>query len=176
MGYRQRPGPFEKFPVFAGTSQRPSVSKVPKGLARPLNRETFPGAHIYPSSFNQIQVRKFYCLSHQGLRLAKVNTPYPYIDALVGDILNYANDNWDSESNSIAPADAQSITVNNDGTTLTATETVGWDSREWKYSTTSGSGYQSFSTPETGKTYTPNFSSTGTFYVVCETTLRKHSY
>jgi hypothetical protein len=57
---------------------------------------------------------------------------------------------------------------------LTVTEeanasVTGAISREWKYSTTSGSGYQSFGTAETGTTYTPNFATADIYYVVCET-------
>ncbi len=73
-------------------------------------------------------------------------------------------------SNSIAPATAQVIPVNTNGTTLTVTETATAASREWKYSSISGTGYQSFGSPETGTTYVPYFSSTGTYYVVCVTT------
>lgn len=71
---------------------------------------------------------------------------------------------------SIAPTTSQNIQVGTNGTTITATESSTSDSREWKYSTTSGSGYGSFGTPETGITYTPNFASAGTYYVVCEST------
>ncbi len=127
---------------------------------------TYPLAGQITALYNQVGNSTFIT---SGFRLAKIKTQNN-IDAIVGDILNYAKNNWDSENNSIAPTNDQAITVNNNGTTLTVSETVGWDSREWKYSTTSGGPYQSFSTPETGKSYTPNFSSTGTYYVVCETT------
>ncbi len=72
--------------------------------------------------------------------------------------------------NSIAPASAQTIAANTNGTMLTVTETPAATSREWKYSTTSGSGYQSFGTPQTGTTYSPNFASAGTYYVVAVST------
>ena len=127
---------------------------------------TYPLAGQITALYNKIGNSTFIT---SGFRLAKINTQ-TNIDDLVGDILNYAKNNWDIEANAITPATDQSITVNQDGTPITVTETVGWDSREWKYSTTSGGPYQSFATPETGKTYTPNFSSTGTYYVVCETT------
>ncbi|MBL0308359.1 MAG: T9SS type A sorting domain-containing protein [Bacteroidetes bacterium] len=70
-------------------------------------------------------------------------------------------------TNSIAPATAQNILINTNGNLLTVTETPTATSREWKYTTTSGSGYTSFGTAETGTTYTPNFSTAGTYYVVC---------
>lgn len=70
---------------------------------------------------------------------------------------------------SIAPTAIQNIYVNANGTQLTATTQGTYTSREWKYSTTSGSGYVSFATPQTGTTYTPNFNAANTYYVVCET-------
>ena len=70
-------------------------------------------------------------------------------------------------SNSIAPATSQSILVNVSGATLTVTETPTATSREWKYATASGGPYISFSTAQTGTTYTPLFVSAGTYYVVC---------
>ena len=72
---------------------------------------------------------------------------------------------------SIAPTADQFIDVSTDGDELTATETpIAADSREWKFSTTSGSGYTSFGTAETGLTYTPNFAAAGTYFVICEST------
>jgi plastocyanin len=69
----------------------------------------------------------------------------------------------------IAPVTAQNIEVNQAGTTLTVTETPSAaGSREWKFSTTSGSGYMSFPSDEFGLTYTPLFTTAGTYYVVCE--------
>jgi hypothetical protein len=82
---------------------------------------------------------------------------------------------YNANANSIAPVATQNIMVNTAGTTLTVTEIGNAASafttttREWKYSTTSGSGYQSFATVETGTTYTPLFAAVGTYYVVCET-------
>jgi len=70
---------------------------------------------------------------------------------------------------SIAPTATQNIAPSTNGTVLTATETPSAaTSREWKYSTTTGTGYVSFGTPETGLTYTPNFAAVGTYYVICE--------
>jgi hypothetical protein len=72
---------------------------------------------------------------------------------------------------SIAPTGTQTIPVAANGTTLTVTEgTNTVTSREWKYTTTSGSGYTSFGTAQTGNTYVPNFPGAGTYYVVCQTT------
>lgn len=69
----------------------------------------------------------------------------------------------------IAPTAVQNIEVNQAGTTLTVTETPSAaGSREWKFSTTSGSGYMSFPSDEFGLTYTPLFTTAGTYYVVCE--------
>ncbi|MCB9222676.1 MAG: hypothetical protein R2780_12310 [Crocinitomicaceae bacterium] len=75
---------------------------------------------------------------------------------------------------SIAPSATQNINIGVNGTMLTVTEqanagVTGTISREWKWSTTSGTGYQSFTGPETGTTYTPNFATADIYYVVCET-------
>jgi len=70
---------------------------------------------------------------------------------------------------SITPTANQNIGIGVNGTTLTANESPSAaSSREWMSSTTPGSGYTSFSPVETGTTYTPNFASAGTYYVVCE--------
>ncbi len=69
----------------------------------------------------------------------------------------------------VTPSATQTLLTDEDGNLLTATETPSAaSSREWKSSTTSGSGYTSFGTPETGSTYTPNFSAIGTYYLICE--------
>lgn len=73
-------------------------------------------------------------------------------------------------SNSIAPVATQTIATNTNGTTLNVTESPGFLSREWKYATISGGPYSSFGVAETNTSYIPNFASTGTYYVVCETT------
>lgn len=76
-----------------------------------------------------------------------------------------------TESVSISPTSTQNILTSTNGTTLTANEAPSTaTSREWKYSSTSGSGYASFGSAETGTTYTPNFDNAGTYYVVCEST------
>ncbi len=72
---------------------------------------------------------------------------------------------------SISPTADQNILTGANGSALTASEAPSAaDSREWKYSTTSGSGYGSFSPVETGTSYTPNFAAAGTYYVICEST------
>lgn len=77
----------------------------------------------------------------------------------------------DVVGNSISPTASQSLLVGVSGTQLTVAETPTGTSREWKYSTTSGSGYTSFGSPETGTTYTPQFGSAGTYYVVCQSVI-----
>jgi plastocyanin len=69
----------------------------------------------------------------------------------------------------LSPSSNQTINMNTDGTTISVTETGSVDSREWMYTTTSGDGYTSFDQSETGTSYTPNFASAGTYYVVCAT-------
>lgn len=76
----------------------------------------------------------------------------------------------------ITPGANQSILVNENGNELTANESPAGTSREWKFSTTSGSGYQSFGTAETGMTYTPNFAAVGTYYVVVESDINAATY
>lgn len=74
-----------------------------------------------------------------------------------------------SNSVTISPSAPQTILVSANGTLMTATESpAAASSREWKFSTVSGSGYTSFGTPVTGLTYTPNFNAVGTYYVICE--------
>jgi hypothetical protein len=69
----------------------------------------------------------------------------------------------------VSPSADQSILTDEDGDELTVSESpAAADSREWKYSLTSGTGYVSFGAPETGMTYTPNFATVDTYYVVCE--------
>ena len=74
-----------------------------------------------------------------------------------------------SNSVTISPSAPQTLLAGVNGTAMNATESpAAATSREWMFSTTSGSGYVPFATPVTGLTYTPNFSTTGTYYVICE--------
>jgi hypothetical protein len=69
----------------------------------------------------------------------------------------------------ITPGAVQNLNETQNGNLLTANETPSSaSSREWMWTTTSGSGYQSFSPTETTGTYTPNFAAAGTYYVICE--------
>ena len=77
---------------------------------------------------------------------------------------------------SITPNGLQNLEVNIDGNMLTANETITPTSREWKYSTTSGSGYQSFSPTESNNTFTPNFSMAGVYYIICESEMNGTVY
>ena len=72
-------------------------------------------------------------------------------------------------ANSIAPTTTQNINATVNGTTLTVTEQSTASSRTWYYGTTSGGPY-STNTTVTSATYTPNFASQGTYYVVCVST------
>jgi plastocyanin len=71
---------------------------------------------------------------------------------------------------SIAPTDDQNIKEAEAGTALTVTESITATSREWKSSTTSGSGYTSIIPPATLASWTPLFLTEGTYYVVCAST------
>ena len=57
------------------------------------------------------------------------------------------------------------------GTKLIVTESVAATTREWKNSTTSGSGYNSFLPKLTGSELTPIFINAGTYYVVCQSVI-----
>jgi len=72
-------------------------------------------------------------------------------------------------TSSIAPAGVQNINVNANGTALTVTEFPTAVSRTWYYGTVSGGPYPT-STGVTTTTYTPNFATQGTYYVVCIST------
>lgn len=69
--------------------------------------------------------------------------------------------------NSIAPTNSQSIRIRANGTRLTVTEASTPASRTWYYGTNSGGPYN-ISTGVMATTYTPNFSSTGKYYVICQ--------
>ncbi|HKJ42167.1 MAG TPA: T9SS type A sorting domain-containing protein, partial [Sunxiuqinia sp.] len=71
---------------------------------------------------------------------------------------------------SVSPADDQQVDLGTEGTRLTVTESMTPDSREWKYSNTSGSGYMSFAIPQLSDSYTPLLIAEGTYYIVCEST------
>lgn len=73
----------------------------------------------------------------------------------------------DQYSNSVSPSAAQTIGLNISGNALTVTESQPTTVRAWRWTTTSGSGYQSFSPAQTNSTYTPLFQTPGTYYVVC---------
>jgi hypothetical protein len=70
----------------------------------------------------------------------------------------------------IAPTATQNIFVTTNGTLITATENAGVVSRQWYYSTVSGGPYGTAISGATATTYTPNFVSAGTYYVVCVST------
>ena len=69
--------------------------------------------------------------------------------------------------NNIAPTTNQNIRVSANGTQLTVTEASAPASRTWYYGTNSGGPYNS-STGVTATTYTPNFSTAGKFYLICQ--------
>lgn len=100
-----------------------------------------------------------------GYRI-RVKTNTPALTAAA----NTSNISITLVSNAIAPSTTQNIAANVNGTLLTVTETPSATSREWKYSTVSGSGYQSFAPTQTGTTYTPNFANAGSYYIVAVST------
>lgn len=68
----------------------------------------------------------------------------------------------------VTPPETQEILELEEGALLTVVESMTPDSREWKYTETSGSGYQSFAIPQTDATYRPFFQTASTYYVICE--------
>lgn len=70
--------------------------------------------------------------------------------------------------NAVTPSATQSILIGQNGNLLTVTETPSGTSREWLVATVSGGPYSSFAPIETGMTYLPNFASSGTYYVICQ--------
>lgn len=70
--------------------------------------------------------------------------------------------------NAITPAAAQNIAESTNGAQLTLTETPVGTSREWKFATVSGGPYSSFTPAETNSTYTPFFTTQGTYYVIAQ--------
>lgn len=77
-----------------------------------------------------------------------------------------------SDKVSIAPAGKQKLRSGQIGSMLTVTETETVTSREWLYSTTSGSGYVSFSPAQTGTEYTPDFiEDSTTYFVICRSVI-----
>ncbi|MCU0472385.1 MAG: FG-GAP-like repeat-containing protein [Bacteroidales bacterium] len=79
-------------------------------------------------------------------------------------------------TNSISPTSQQSLGLSQNGTALTVTESAVPASRQWKYSTISGGPYSQNITGATGTSYTPNFSSFGSYYVVCESVYSTVTY
>lgn len=79
-------------------------------------------------------------------------------------------------SQNVTPSSSQSILLSQNGNALTVNESPASTSREWKYSTTAGGPYLSFSPAETGSTYTPNFNTVGTYYIVCESQILTQTY
>src|SRR5690554_2408418 len=69
---------------------------------------------------------------------------------------------------SITPAAVQNLVENQTGSTLTVIESQAADSRQWKYASTSGGPYTNDIAGQTATTYTPQFSTAGTYFVVCE--------
>jgi hypothetical protein len=69
----------------------------------------------------------------------------------------------------ITPAAVQNIYTTTSGTVLTVTEVGTPTARQWAYATTSGGPYTDLS-GQTGPSYTPAFSTAGTYYVVARST------
>ena len=79
-------------------------------------------------------------------------------------------------SNSVTPNSDQVLLINQEGITLTVSESSPADSRQWKYSTISGDYYDNIISEATSLTYAPKFTEWGTYYVVCESVKDGSSY
>ncbi|MEI6853720.1 MAG: fibronectin type III domain-containing protein, partial [Bacteroidota bacterium] len=101
-----------------------------------------------------------------GYRIRVVSSNYVLTAADNGVNLQIYN-----VGNSVAPSQPQSICQNSPGNTLTVTETPTATSREWKYATTSGGTYASFSPVQTGISLAPQFNASGTYYVICRSVI-----
>src|SRR5690554_3761832 len=77
----------------------------------------------------------------------------------------------DAYTASIAPVAVQNLIENQNGSILTVTENATADSRQWRYASTSGGPYTNDIAGQTATTYTPQFPTAGTYYVVCESVL-----
>jgi len=88
-------------------------------------------------------------------------------NAVLTSVDNGSNITINLVNNAIAPSTTQNIAANVNGNLLTVTETPAATSRQWEYSTTSGGPYQAFGVGQTATTYAPDFSTSGTYYVVC---------
>src|SRR5690554_2075275 len=107
-------------------------------------------------------------------QFANVGTYYIVVESTIDGITTVSNEvqvNVTEFTNAIYPSALQNLFENQPGTTLTVTESPIANSREWKFTTTSGSNYISFTTAQNGINYTPLFASAGTYYVVCESTI-----
>ncbi|GAB3838476.1 hypothetical protein [Hymenobacter jeollabukensis] len=71
---------------------------------------------------------------------------------------------------SLTGTTTQTIQTGTNGTALGVTETPTATSRKWQYATATGGPYTDFSPAQTGTTYTPNFATAGTYYVVAVAT------
>lgn len=72
---------------------------------------------------------------------------------------------------SLTPDNKQFLRLGQIGAPVIATETGTVSVREWKYSTESGANYMSFSPVESGAVIEPKFPATGTYYLICESTI-----
>ncbi len=72
-------------------------------------------------------------------------------------------------TSAVSPAVTQDLFTGSNGSPLTSSA-AGSSARQWKYSTVAGGPYDNSIAGATAASYTPNFSTPGTYYVVCEAT------
>ncbi len=118
-------------------------------------------------SFNPTQTGSSYTPNFQnaGMYYVVCESSYPGLSAISNEVMIEVADN------SITPASAQSLLINMNGNTLTVNESSVASSRVWKFGTTSGGPYATFTPNQSGTTYTPNFPAVGVIYVVCQSNI-----
>ncbi|MDW8273458.1 MAG: PCMD domain-containing protein [Chitinophagales bacterium] len=143
-----------------------SVTETPGAVSREWKFSTLQGGPY--QSFSPAQNATSFTpnFPNAGIYYIVCETSYPG-----GTIVRSNEVTITVVSNQITPASPQSLLINTPGTTLTVTESAPASSREWKYTTTSGSNYISFNPIQTGLSYTPQFANPGIYYVVCQSNI-----
>lgn len=152
--------------IGAGMDGTPlSVAETPAGSSRVWRFSAAPGGPY--SNFTPSQTGTTYTPN-----FASAGTYYVVCETTFGSLTSLSNEvQIQVVQNSISPSGTQSLLVGVVGNTLSVTETLAGTAREWLFATNPGGPYQSFSPAETGNTYTPLFNSTGTYYVICRSTI-----
>jgi hypothetical protein len=153
---------FTSVGTFSGNTYTAQLSNASGSFASPVNIGTLV---IDDNSGTISATIPANTAAGTGYRIRVISNSPP---AIVTD--NGSDLTINLSTNSIVPT-TENINVGVNGTLLTVTENPTGTalSREWFYGTTSGGPYTT-STGVTTTTYTPNFTSQGTYYIVCVST------